>query len=315
MTLHGLYTGEWSVPACRLLLSSLEGKVYGLDIVTGKVFVTTFSEKRPLTRELFTLPIGCDSGEIFSPAGFQPLSPDSFLIADRYRNRLHLITQRGKVRKTLLLSSRGFFPRGNRIAVQWGKSGGAVLFFDSSSRGEILLVETDPFRVVFSTGKQHRPLSLHKDRLTFHSFYGDLVHTKEGFIRFTYTPSLYRERVGGAEIQNTLFSLLRDYGFSFALGTRRHPYRKSLFKPLLSRAELISTYCAGRKEALLLCYDDPRKRIFIMTPRGRVKTIVPWPETLSWRYPYMIVTSRDRVLFYGNEKRFELYETETALFP
>lgn len=314
LSLHRLQTGEWSVPASRLLLAQFEGRVYGLDIVTGKVSVTTFAGKNPSTTELFTLPAGCSAGEIFSPAAFQPLTADSFLIADRYGNRLHLVTDQGAVRKTLMLSRRGFFPRGTHIAARSGEMTGAVLFCSFSARGEILLVRTNPFRVVSSAGRKHPPLSSEKGRLRFHPFFGDLVHTAEGFFRFTYIPSLYRERGRGAEDLKTLFSELRKYGFSFVLSPHQHPYKKSLLKPLLTRAELIPVPGKGRKEALLLCYDDLHKRIFAMTPRGRMKRVIPWPEALSWDYPHLIMTAPDRFLFYGQDDRFELYETGKALF-
>ncbi|HHH84745.1 MAG TPA: hypothetical protein ENL15_02190 [Firmicutes bacterium] len=313
--LRFLCAGQWQVPAQRLLLAPFGEKIYGLDIVNGTVFVTDFPGGKSVTKKLFTLPVGCGYGEIFNPVAFQPLSSGTFLIADRYKNRLHLFTEKGKKCRTLTLSPRGFFPSGNHIAAQIGVHRGAVLFFDPSAGGEIFLVRTTPFRVESFTGKRHSPLPSNKSPFTFHPFFGDLVHTKKGFYRLTYSPSLYLENGSGPKDQNTLFYTLQSYGYQFALNPGTHLYKGSFLKPLLIRTTLLPVHGKNGKEALILFFDDPRRRVLAMDPENNMKKIISWPDSLPWKHPHLIPGGAGRLLFYGDDRRFFLYQAERPIFP
>ncbi|MBN2727329.1 hypothetical protein JXR74_08185 [Candidatus Mcinerneyibacteriota bacterium] len=310
ISLRLLFSGTWRTPARLLHLASLNGKVYGLDKTDGRLFVTYINGKKIQTETLSTLPVGCEPGEIFNPAAFIPLSSRSFLIADRYRNRLHLISEKGKNRETLFLSSRGIYPSGNRIMARKDEHRGALLFIDSSSRGEILLIRTQPFGVESFTGEKQSLRSSCKKKPSFSLFSGDLIYTTQGFFRLTYSPSLYRVGSSGVFYHNEPFTALRDVGYSFSLNPKGRFSGTSFLKAFLCRVEMV----ALRDEVLLLFYDDHRQRILALSPDTRVKAVIPWPKEIPWKKPHLIPAGERQFLLYGDDKRFFLFETETALF-
>jgi len=309
LRLQLIYQGSWDCDARHLLFSTLDDTLYMLNTLNGDLAWRKWDGNSFEKKAIQSLPVGIHNGEIFNPVSLLPLTSQSFLIFDRYKNRIHLADSHC-IRKTLTIKEPGIFPPGAHLSSRISSSAGAVLFISFRGKGEILCVNTSPFQIHDFKGITHSLSPDSRKEIMVNDYAGDLLFCSGVSYRLFRKPALYCQNDSTVSFLSFFLKDINKYGYSFRIPS--HKSAVSPLSPFSKRITRVALLPSGRhKKGRLLFFDDENGRIFLydLHTGGITNTYsIEIPSEIFMKEPNLIFLGKRHLLFYGENSSFYLYE-------